>query len=639
MEYLFINAKIVLAIILLVFLPGLLLIFLLRARLSDLDAYEKVSFGLVAGMAFWVPISWLSYGLGMNSKVPIYLSLFITSFLVCRVLYTVNVNFHKTSYTNRHIFSYFNVYVLILIVQSILIGYTSQFQAGNSDALAHLAGLRNLATSETTINSDHVLGMNMPIVNTYGNNPWYLSLAMISKLANVETVFTYATITGVIYLFSILGIYTLLKAMSSDIVISKIGSLIFSLLSLIVWIKDNDYTTFNLNSHWIIFPQAIVNYVLFPIALAAFIRYILRRDCIYLCLTLLGLFAITRFHPNWLIWAPILISGIVVLWNIIGPKFGIKYSISYKVIIWTALIGFLSVMGFFISKNTFSTDPNLISPISLWRSSGGNLLYLSESIYFYDPLIYLKSRGYFDIFTIVMLWYLNRSGVKNTKELLVIFICFLVVVFLIIFNPLITAPFVKIFGTPIPLYRAFELIWPALSVFSIYSTLTLIQLKSKKYPILTRGIAIAVALLTLTYFGKNVSFLTGVYQNQGGNYSTNSSPLSEPFATLRTLDQGNIAVRTPMATPIASFTDLNPITTEKWRYPTLSDFEVRERENASILAFDRPYDELVSIVNRYKIRYVLIKNDDVSAVDNFNKHSNLIHFKVKAGGDQVWEFK
>lgn len=637
MDYLFTNIKIISAIFVLIILPGFLLLNIFRVRLASLDSYEKVSFGLVSGMAFWIPIAWVSYGIGLNVKTPIYLSILITVCLIFLSLYKSKINLLKTFTLSGSISNYLNVYVAIIVIQSVLIGYTSQYQTGNSDALTHLAGLRNLATFETIFSCDHILGSDWPMLNTYGCNPWYLSLAMVIRLSGVDAAIAYATITGAIYFLSILAIYTLFKAISGNVFISKIGSISFTVVSLIIWLIDNGNTTFNLNSHWVIFPQAIVNYVLFPILLAAFIRYILHRDNVFLALSVVCLFALTRFHPNWLFWAPIIISGIVIFWNVSSRKFGIKHPINYRVIFWVGFIGFLSSLGFFLCKNTFSFDPNLISPISLWRGSGGNLLYISENIYLYDPLVYLKSRGYFDIITIVLLWYLRSKGKKNTNELLVIYVGFLAAIFLVIFNPFIVVPLVKIFGTPIPLYRAFELMWPALSVFTIYSVLLFIQLKSGEYPALPKRVIIAAALFSLAYFGKYAPFLVGVYKNQGGYYSTNNSPFSEPFATLRTLDQAKIAVRTPLATPIASFTSLDPITTEKWRYPTLADFKMSERENDSLLSFDGTYGDLLAIINKHKIRYIVVKNTDLAAINNFNKYPNLIHLKVNVGSDHVWE--
>jgi hypothetical protein len=637
MDYLLTNLKVVSAIFILIILPGLFLMFVLKERIANLDPYEKLSFGAVSGMAFWIPIAWASYGLGLNVRTPIYLSILITVCLIFLSLYKSKVNLLKQFTLSSGISNYLNVYVAIIVIQSVLIGYTSQYQTGNSDALTHLAGLRNLATFDTIFSCDHISGSGKPMLNTYGCNPWYLSLAMVIKLSGVDAALAYATLTGIIYFLSVLAIYTLIKAISGNVFISKIGSISFTVVSLIIWLIDNGNTTFNLNSHWIIFPQAIVNYVLFPILLAALIRYILQRDNAFLVLTAVCLFALTRFHPNWLFWAPIIITGVVITRNLFIGKNGANPPIDLKVILLVGFICILSALGFFLCLNTFSFDPNLISPISLWRNSGGNLLYFSDSIYLYDPLVYLKSRGYFDIITIGLLWYLHSKGKEHAKELLIIFTGCLAAIFIVIFNPFIVVPLVKIFGTPIPLYRAFELMWPALSAFTIYAVLAFIQLKSEKFPALPKVAAIVAALFCLIFFAKYASFLKGVYQNQGGYYSTSNSPYVEPFSTLRTLEEGKIAVRTPMATVIASLTNMDPITTEKWRYPTQADFEVSERENSAVLSFESPYADLVAIIDKHKLRYIVIQRTDTAAINNFNKYPNLIHFKANAGADQVWE--
>lgn len=637
MDYLFTNIKILSAIFVLIILPGFILLNMFRARLANLDSYEKVSFGLVSGMAIWIPIAWVSFGIGVNVKTPIYLSILITVCLICLSLYKSKDSLLKTFSQSGSLSNYFNIYVGIIVVQSILIGYTSQFQTGNSDALAHLAALRNLTTFETIFSCDYILGSDTPMINTYGCNPWYLSLAMVIKLSGVDAALAYTTITGVIYFLSVLAIYTLIKAISGNVYISKIGSIGFTVVSLIIWLIDNGNSTFNLNSHWIIFPQAIVNYLLFPILLAALIRYILQRDIAFLALTAVCLFALTRFHPNWLFWAPIIITGVVITRNLFIGKNGINPPIDLKVIFLVGFICTLSALGFFLCKNTYSFDPNLISPISLWRNSGGNLLYFTDSIYLYDPLVYLKSRGYFDIVTIGLLWYLYSAGKENAKELLMIFAGFLAAIFIVIFNPLIVVPLVKIFGTPIPLYRAFELMWPALSAFTIYAVLAFIQLKSEKFPALPKIAAIVTALFCLLFFTKYVNFFKGVYHNQGGYYSTSTSPYIEPFATLRTLEGAKIAVRTPMATVIASLTNLDPITTERWRYPTQAYYEMSERENNALLSFNAPYADLVSIINKHKIRYIVIKNTDLVSIENLNNHLELVHYKMNAGSDQVWE--
>jgi len=646
MEYFFINVKIITAFFLLIMLPGMLLMSLLRERIVVLDMYEKISYGLVSGMAFWVPITWVSFGFGLDTQNPVYISIAISCGLLLLYLYKTKINLQKIFVSFGQVPSYFNIYIAIIIIQAILIGYTSQYQTSNSDALAHLAAIRNLVSSETVFNCDHLFGYGSSIVNTYGCNPWYLTLASVIKLANVDTALTYSTIIGVVYFLSVLAIYSLFKAISGNIFTSKVGSIIFTVISLIIWLIDNENTTYNLNSHWVVFPQAIVNYVLFPIMLAVFVRYIVNRDRVFLMLTVLFLFVLTRFHPNWLIWAPIVISGIVIFRNMSIGKNGVAHKINYKIIFLFGSVSVVSALSYILCIDTYIVDSNFISPMSLWGGSGGNLLYISDYIYLYNPKDYFMSRGYFDLITIGLLWYMHSKGKVGANELLVIFKGFLIVVFLIIFNPFIVVPFVKILGTSIPLYRAFELFWPSLSVFTIYSILISLRLKSIDFPALPKIAISVVAIFTLLFFSNYASFLIGVYQNEGEYYDNSKSPpyfstskslYEEPFSTLRTLGQEKIAVRTPLANVVAALTNLDPITTEKFRYPTLVEFQVREQENDSLLLFNKSHDQLKSILKKRRIRYIIIKSSELNSILNFKKYPDLVRFKVTAGSDEVWE--
>lgn len=646
MEYLIINIKILSAFFLLIMLPGLLLMRFLKESVTNLDTYEKASFSLVIGMAFWIPIAWVSFGLGLSSKLPIYLSMSITTGLIFLSLFKSNFNLRKLFPKKESIYNYINIYTVIIIIQALFIGYTSQYQTGNSDALAHLAGLRNLATSEVIFNCDHVLGSGSLMPNTYGCNPWYLSLAMVIKFSAVDAALVYSIITGIIYFMSVLAIYSLLKAISGNVLVSKFGSIIFTIVSLMIWLIANNNTTYNLSMHWMIFPQAIVSYVLFPVMLAAFIQYILHRDNLYLALMIICLFAVTRFHPNWLIWAPIIISGIIIGRNLTVGKNKLNHKLNYNLIYIYGIVSILSAASFLLCENTFKFDPTTILPLDLWRVSGGNLLFLYEDIYLYNPLSYLKSRGWFDLITVLLLWYIYSKGRENANEILVFFIVFLLTIFLIIFNPLIVVPFVKISGTPIPIYRAFELMWPSLSAVTIYAALVSIQIKSKELPKLKLISIIIAVLFSILFFTKYASFLVGVYKNEGEHYdetksppyySTNKSPFLEPFSTLRTLDGGKVAVRTPLATAVAALTNLDPLTTEWFRYASPSERKKREHDNNMLLSFNGTQEELLSLLKTREIRYIVISSTDSESISNFKKYPDLVHFKATAGSDEVWE--
>ena len=654
MDYLLINLKIILAMFILVILPGMLLMSLLkiRARIPNIDSYEMTSLGLVAGLALWLPISLISYRFDVSINSPIYISVFITSILLLSVVVKDKVKLKDLVSLKpyKYFYGFFNVYTIAIIIISILVGYASQYQAGNVDALVHLAAIRNIATFEIVQSCDWILGNGTPVQNVYGCHPWYLTLGMVVKLFNVDAALAYTALTGTIYFLSMLSSYTLIKLISGDVFISKIGSVIFTLACVMNWfLLIGDAPYYNIDPvNNLIFPSHFASYILFPITLTLFIKYFLSGDKLFLSASIVSLVVITRFHPTWVVWAPIFLSGLIVFRNIFNRKFEIKVLVNYKYIFLIFLVSLMSGASFLMCKNTFPIDKALISPLDLWRVSGGNLLYFSEYLYLYDPWVYLKNRGGFDFITVALLLYLYKkvdrkqfasgfpvNGVQY-NELLAIYLGALAVIALVIFNPVAVFLMIKVSGSSIPLYRTFVLMMPVLSLFTIYSVLALFKLKlgSKKFPLIAIGATILGGGIIIS---SNFDYLKKLYGNAEDYYSTSNSPYLEPFATLRTLGRGRVAIKASLATAMAALTDLDPITTERFRAKSLLDSETNQKENEALLLFEKSYDELLQIIKKRDIHYIVVSSADDKSVRNLKSHPGLVHFKSLAGSDEVWE--
>lgn len=654
MEFLFVSLKILAASFLILILPGLLLISIIgvRVRIANLDTYEITTLSLIAGLAIWIPISLISYSFGVHVNAPIYMLLLVSVAIIFFSQFKKEV---KPSgmfglSLKRNVFDFLNVYLAIILCEAILVGYASQYQAGNSDALTHLASIRNLSSFGTIESCDWILGNGSPIQNTYGCHPWYLTLGMIVNFARVDASLAYTTITATIYIFSVLSIYSLIKAISGDVFIAKIGSIIFSLAALMNWfLIIGDLPIYNLDPiNNLIFPGHFASYILFPITLALFIRYLAQGQKYFLVATMGCLFVTTRFHPTWVIWAPIILSGIVIFRNVFSKQFGIGKQTSYKHIFIFFGVSIISGASLLLCRNTFSFDPNIVSPLGLWKGSGGNLLYFSEYLYLYDPMIYFKNRGIFDIATVGLLWYLHKQRSKNQlsenssfggvayNEMTVMYSGALASIALVIFNPMAVYLLIKVTGSSIPLYRTFVMLMPVLSCFTICAVLIYLKVKLEK-----KSFPLVITALTITFgcliIGTHFDYLKKLYGNHPNYFSTNASPLQEPFLTLRALGPGKVAVRTPIATATAAFTDLDPLVTEKWRAKSLADFEVNENDNGSILAFDKPVEELRAILKARQIRYIVISHEETDSIKRLNRYPELVQFKSSAGSYEVWE--
>lgn len=652
MDYLFASIKVLVTFYLLVIIPGMLSLSLpvFSERTSKIDSYEKIALSLMAGIGIWLPISIFSYTLNVRASSPIYISLLLTGLLILLILYKRNfkLNGFFSWKLNGRLSGYLNVYTLFVVIASILIGYVSQFQTGDSDAFAHLAGIRNLATHDTIQTCDWVLGNGAPMVNAYGCHPWYLTLGMIVKFANMDAAFAYATLSGIVYCISILSIYTLIKTISGDVFIAKIGSIIFAISSVMNWflaIGDVPYYSLDPINN-LLFPQHFTSYVLFPITLAIFIKYILRGEKIYLFATLLCLLIVTRFHPIWLIWAPTIFSGIIIFRNLYKNKLGLMNPVSYKIILVFAGVVSLATAGYLLCKNIYWSDGNIMTPLALWKRSGGNVLVLADNFYLYDPLVYLKDRGIYDILTIGLLWYLYRysraktspqitSGGVPYNEIWAIYLGAFTTIALVIFNPLMVLPMLKVVGSG-PLYRIFGLMLPILSCFTIGAILIFLKLKIEYKQF--KRMVIAGTMLAATVIGYNHSkYIVKMYSNAGKYYSTFESPTQEPFATLRTLGPGNIAVRTPLATAIAALTDLDPITTEVVRNRSTADIAINKQDDEDLLSFSKSPETLLSILKRRHINYIMVNKDETDNIKNLRSHPELVHYRSAAGTEEIWE--
>lgn len=652
MDYFFEGVKVIATFCLLIIIPGILSLSLpaISERTSKIDPYENLALSLMVGLGIWIPISILSYTFNVGASSPIYISLVLTGILFFYTLYKRNLKLRGLigwkSITQAS--GYLSLYTLLIVIASFLIGYVSQFQTGDSDAFAHLAAIRNLATHDTIQTCDWVLGNGAPMVNAYGCHPWYLSLGMIVKFSNIDAAFAYATLSGIVYCISILSVYTLIKTISGDVFIAKVGSIIFAISSVMNWflaIGDAPYYSLDPISN-LLFPQHFTSYALMPIALAMFIKYILRGEKIYLFATLACLLIVARFHPIWMIWAPTIFSGIIIFRNIFKNKLGLLNPVSYKIILYFAVVVSLATAGYLLCKNIYSQDVNIITPLALWKSSGGNVLVLADNFYLYAPLAYLKDRGAYDILTIGLLWYLYRySGAKTSpkimcdgvpyNEMWAIYLGAFTTIALVIFNPLIVLPMLKVVGSA-PLYRIFGLMMPILSCFTIGVILIFLKLKIENKQF--RRIAIAGTILAATVIGYNHSdYLEKMFSNAGKYYSTLESPIQEPFATLRTLGTGNIAVRKPLATAIAALTDLDPITTEVVRNRSTDDIAINKQDEEDLLTFSKSHETLLSILKRRRISYIMLNKDETDSINNLRNHPELVHFKSTAGIEEIWE--
>lgn len=644
------SIKTIISFCVLSLLPGVFFTYFMRraSHLSRGDILDSIPLYFIFSLLLWIPLSTISYSLHLNRNYVVYILAGIL------LIFLAIMIFDKKSHSPKLNLSYFaplfSVYTLWICILAAIVGYISQFQTGDSDAFAHLASIRNISLAKNITSCDWILGNNAPIASTYGCSVWYLILGITASALDVDAALAYPAICGVLFFLSVISFYGLLKEISGDIFISKIASCLLVICFVGNWMliigSQKYYSLDPLNN--LIFPQHLITYILFPISCLFIIRYLRHYRNSDLIFLLSSIVVISRIHPAWLFWIPILLLGILFFNTLFNEKNFYKWTNFFKLIFLIFICSFISLIGYVYCVNTFSSDVSIIAPLALWRSSGGNLLFLSNYLYFYDPRSYFSERMVFDVGALFFLYHMSKPfsfddlsndsnhKVKTFKLLFWSYVGTLASVSVIVFNPLATYLTVTYLKTSVVLYRSFSLVTPFLSCITIYAVLSYLQLKmsQKFFRISTLILLIfsSVGMICWRY-----EYFDALYQNKGGYYSTYHSIADAPFSFFRTVTPGNIVIDTPMATAVAALTALDPITTEVWRAKSTEDIAFNKKDNDELLKFNTSISNLREIIVRRNIKYVYLSKNNSLGLQNIRKFPELVHLRSVLDESELWE--
>jgi hypothetical protein len=640
------TAITVLAFLWLIILPGVFFILFLEKYkyIAAKNIYQGLCFSFIFGILIWLPLSFISYTLKISSSIPIY---FINSLIIVLAIIFNKQIIKKIIYLycNKHGFPSF--YLILVTFISVFVGYISQYQTGDSDAFAHIASIRNIAISSKILSCDWVLGNGAPIASTYGCNPLYLIIGMLVRVSNFDIALLYPAICGILFFIFSITIYTFIFELAYDSFMAKVSSIFVIFASFLNWfliIGNSNYFSLDpLNN--LIFPQHLDSYVLFPLMMIFFIRYLKENNLIDFLLLASCFLVVCRIHPAWLFWSPIIIFGILVSIKLHGKLRFLSWQKFYGLIFGIFILSLISISGYIFCENTFPSDIKIISPLALWQGSGKNLFVMSKYLFIYDPRAYLIERALFDFFALFILYRLAKESASKDpadlmhdkfKLLFGIYSGTLISVSLIIFNPLATYMIVTYMKSSVVLYRIFGLVTPFLSFIAIYAYLSILKSKLSKNAFNVSTITMLVVFCFALVFWK-FNYLNGLMLNKGGYYSTYESINKAPFSYFRQLDQGNIAIDTSMATAVAALTALDPITTEVWRAKSIDDIAANKKDNDALLEFSATTDELLEIIKRRKIKYIFMSRENIIGNRNIKSHLELVHLKSSFDGASLWE--
>ncbi len=639
MDYL-ILLKIFSGLLFLLIIPGYFSLIFLQKNDYSIGLYEGVVYSFIVSIFIWMLISFFSYKYEANSYIPIILSSSLAVINIILIVLNKNIRLKFQNRPNEYWF------LPVSIFFAMLIGYSTQYQTSNSDAFAHLANIRNIYSSNFIQNCDGLLGPGNSSINAYGCHPWYLTIGMVYKFTNIDPALGHTAMTSFMCLLFILSSFVFFKAISNNEIISKILAIIFFAINIL-----NSIYTWGPSNYFfdpignLLFPFHLASIIIL-ILLTSLIKCLFNENKYYIYIFSISVYVITRLHPIAIIWIPISIASIIFVKMFFYDNVKIiKFNLLFVLL--PILIIFINIYDILSCNNTHEYDMNIISPLDQWRNSGGNLLQLSENLYISDPLIYLRSRGAYDILTIfayTILIKCNRFKMYLSKNNLgisinncaALYIGILLSIYFVIFNPLATAFLIHYTQSSTTLYRAFLFFHAPLTSITLYF---LFVFTGAFFPrlICIKIISIVSSLLISTLLFINLDYLKKIYTNFGNYFSTSSSVYKEPFNTLRGLESGKVAVNPAISTAVAALTHMDPIITEAWRAKTLLDHQTDKSANSMIISFGSDCDNLYSLIRKYDIRWI-VSDINSNAEENQRKICSSIIYKKVAGNYLIWEY-
>jgi hypothetical protein len=634
---------IIIIFILLLVLPGVILLLYFKNSLVELklNFYNYINYGYILSIFIFFILSDISYKNQLSYNLIytfIKISALILTLLLLNLIKINWINIRKIKLSL--IKPWFLVGVLII---SSLVGYSSQFEASHSDTLVHIANIRNIINSDIYKNCDALLGYGYPSVEVYGCNPLNYINSLLFKIANVDPSYAHMTLSGILVFLFITTSYTLMSNVIKNDNFAKISSLIFINVNIInsiyKWGPSSYF--FDPIGH-LIFPYHFASNILMIIFINFIYKIIYKpsEQCNYLFL-LITFYLITRTHPLMLLWVT-LYTFFVLIYNF---RINIleKYKINYKLLF--SLIFIISLVNYYLyisCDDVYKIASSSKDAIELWTNSGNDQLIIQDHIYISSPIYYLSSRGWWDILILICI-ILIKNKLNNNKKLLqnntsdynliseYIYISIVVVIYFVIFNPVACYFLIDILNSPIPIYRAFLTFNSTLQCLSIVIISKLLIIYSPRH------IKISITTIFIIIFSIyifNYNYIDLIFKNRGNYFSTNQSISNNLFGDLRNLENGRVAIHSEYSTPLAAFTNLDPIIAEGFRSRSLDDYHYRLTINNNIINFKYSCENLINKSKEFQIKYIVTQINKESIL---SKNCAGIRYISTSDDFSVWQ--
>lgn len=528
--------------------------------------------------------------------------------------------------------------------------YAAQFQMPIADALAHLSSLRNIAADPVVQNCDHILGSQMPLVRTYACNFWYLQTGLSTQYSQIDAAIVYCFLAGYLAMLWIASsaylARTILKNPTLALAAAILATTGFFMSEVVIWTKF----FYNIPMTWLPFPYHVAKYIVLPTLVTLFLQLVENPKRPYWFMLGIILFPAIFLHPVFAFHVAILCGAMAGIWFLRNLWIKLKSRGPFVVL---GLIVVTAVVYGLATKYCQGAGPydvfgDAYPAINMWKVQR-NLLFISPHIYGLNPLPYIRTEGgWRTVLAILFLPVVMRNIDGRWFSLKC---CLLLGValtpFLVACNIFIVPILVSIFHTSIPFYRSYDVIAVFLNGLFYAETAwfswRLLQTLGSEWTSVRLQATFAASYIVAasSFFVWHADTRTGILGslNNWGWYPSILGQEDTPLlAKLASLGPGRVVLPESTSQYIPAVTELDPMTTFRFRAGDSTRFQEFSDFNTNILTLNGSLEDLQSGLEQRKVDYVLVPLLSPQ-LEKFHEHAEIFHPIFHGGTDVLFQVK
>lgn len=603
-------------------IPGYILTSLIFKKIQ-LYFFELLPMSLCFGLLYLAPFAIFSYLVNLSITFLAHLYLIAVFLLLLGYYKIINreIHYNRLDICDKPSRKIIIILLMVILLFFIISLYFGGYISGNF--LFHMSFIRKLVEFPGV--QYHNAYIKQYSTWTYIYNVWYIFIAMLSKISNVDPIKVWIEFPSIILPFGILSSFMLARMIFKNNLFALISTFIFCIMNSLkkigFWFWAEDVTAPNFTARTII--AFIVLYLFFAIIFNK-----LKDKKYFIVLSLLGCLLCFMHMYYYLT-----VIYIILCWIIFALIFDKDSIIGNKKIIKSlAYFVFPSIIIIIFMFNTLSPtiNPAYLHPDKIRYDSINAIKFITDKLFIID---YNRATLNNPISTISLFIFPFLLLLIKKEKALIYPVSIMVVTLFIFFNPFLLK-IIKIFHPPMDrIYRLVEIIpFEYIVGYILYRAyIYYYNVKSKTANLLKNYKFHYIVILTLmiSIFNPIRDIFSSIEFTKKSSYKK-LEDFSNPVSIVREyIPSGStVLIDFDYATFwTAYFPHYIVACTLYGVLPPNVDQTERVKFIEDVLA-NSLNDKNISKLNEYQVNYILLKNDNNKAIINMHEYPNkltLIH--------------